>query len=425
MRFKRTIVSIAASGLLAWLAAWSGGAAASGFALLTQSGSGMGNAYAGAGARAEDASTIFSNPAGMAFLHGKQLVVAANLIGVSRQFSDSGSTPATLPARPLGSLADSSERLSWIPNVYFSSEITPKLHLGTGINAPFGSTTEYQPGWVGRYQALKSSIGTINANPSLSYQINEAVAIGVGLDYQRVNAEFTNAKNLPGGDGKSTMSGSDAAWGYNVGALFSLNSGGRIGVAYRSSIQYKLRGAALITTAAGAVAFNQAVTADIKTPDNLSLSYFRALDNNWDVMGELTRTGWSSFKEIRIVQVSTGATIGLTPENWSDTWRIALGASHHFGEQWTARVGLAYDQSPVSDAFRTPRLPDSDRTMLSFGGQYKLNKGSVLDFGYAHLFVTNSTVNNNKGGADKTAAQLVGSYNSRADNLSIQYTHGF
>lgn len=63
---RRCLTSIAASSVL--LAA--GSALASGFALKEQGISGLGNAYAGAAAIAEDASTIFYNPAGMARLRG-------------------------------------------------------------------------------------------------------------------------------------------------------------------------------------------------------------------------------------------------------------------------------------------------------------------------------------------------------------------
>jgi long-chain fatty acid transport protein len=433
MRFKRATMmysSVSAFFVMASLAAWSGVVAASGFALIEQSGSGLGNAYAGVTASAEDASTIFFNPAGMANLHGKQLAVAGNLIGVASQFSDTASVAAT--GRALGTVPDNGRKLAWIPNGYFATEITPKLHLGAGISAPFGSSTEYQPGWIGRYQALTSNVETINVNPSFSYQMNDTFSVGAGLDYQRFKATFTNAVKLGAAvDGTSTMSGSDDAWGYNLGGLLRLADNSRIGVSYRSAIQFKLSGTVYVSSAPPITGTNVyiPITTDIKTPDTLAIGYFMPLDNKWDVMSDLTRTGWSNFKELRVIQVSNGATIALTPESWNNTWRVAVGANYHYSEQWAARVGLAYDQSPVSDAFRTARVPDSDRTWLSLGSQYKTGKGNVLDFGYAHLFVKNATVNRNLGGVDahSTAlyAQLAGSYASSADILSVQYTYGF
>jgi long-chain fatty acid transport protein len=163
------------------------------------------------------------------------------------------------------------------------------------------------------------------------------------------------------------------------------------------------------------------VTARIKTPDTLSISYFTVLNDKWDLMADLTRTGWRNFNELRIVSASTGATIALTPENWKDTWRVSAGGNFHYNERWTARAGVAFDQSPVSNQFRTARIPDGDRTWLSVGGQYKPNKQDAFDFGYAHLFVKNASINQNPGGA----GILVGTYANSVDILSVQYAHSF
>ena len=46
---------------------------AAGFALIEQSASGMGNAFAGGGSVAEDASTIYFNPAGMTYIEGTRM----------------------------------------------------------------------------------------------------------------------------------------------------------------------------------------------------------------------------------------------------------------------------------------------------------------------------------------------------------------
>lgn len=410
------------------LAALSGGAAASGFALVENGASGMGNAYAGGAAIAEDASTVYFNPAGMSRLQGSQLVVAAHEIGPSAQFSNTGSQAAAL--RPLGTATG--DALGWtsVPNAYFVTEINPKTRFGFGVSVPFGLQTEYAPGWVGRFQALQSSVQTVNLNPSLSYQLNDGLSIGGGLNYQRIRAGLTSAQSFAAlGEGYANMSGSDAAWGYNLGALYETASGARFGVAYRSSLSYKLSGTMLVTDPTGAVALNTAATADFKTPDTLSLSYFRPLNQQWDVMADLTRTGWSSFQELRILQASTGGLLQVTPENWRNTWRVAIGSSYHYSAQWTARIGLAYDQTPVSNAFRTARIPDSNRVQIAAGGQYKPSKDNVVDFGYTHLFMNNAAINNNTGSTGTpsatTVGTLLGNYSNSVDILSVQYAHNF
>jgi long-chain fatty acid transport protein len=173
---------------------------------------------------------------------------------------------------------------------------------------------------------------------------------------------------------------------------------------------------------------NGSVNLAIKMPDTLSGSIFHKLNDKWDIMADATLTGWSVFDQLKVVRAS-GTTMSLTQENWKNTWRVAAGATHHYSDQWLARVGVAYDQSPVPDAFRTARIPDNDRTWLSLGGQYKPAKVSAVDFGYSHLFVSDASLSNNKGGVDNpsTAAygNLVGSYQNSVDILSVQYTHSF
>lgn len=428
MRFNQSVIGMAVASTLL---AMSGAVQASGFALIEQSGSGLGNAFAGGAAGAEDVSTIFFNPAGMSRISGKQIVVTGSMINPSVKFFDTGSSSAAASGQPLGGNGGDAGSLAVVPSAYFAMEINPHMNFGVGINAPFGLKTEYEAGWAGRFQALKSDVKTINVNPTLSYQLNDMVSLGIGLDYQKIDAELTNNVVLGAGVvGTARVSGSDNAWGYNLGALFQVNPETRVGFAYRSSINYKLSGDLLVTGPTGAVVQNPSVTADIEMPDSLSFSGFKQIDSTWDVMGDITWTGWSKFKELRVVNSSTGATASLTNENWKDTYRVAVGANHHYNEQWTARAGVAFDQAPVSDVDRTARIPDNDRTWLSLGGQYKPNKASALDFGYAHLFVKDSVISNNKGGATGTAntalyGNLVGTYSNSVDIFSVQYTQNF
>jgi len=386
------------------LLAMSGSAAASGFALIEQSGSGLGNAYAGGAAGAEDASTIFFNPAGMSRLSGKQVAVAGHIITPSAKFSGTGASGTNMGGDAGGP--------AFVPNAYFAMEIQPALKAGVGVNVPFGLQTDYDPAWVGRYHAIKSKIQTVNVNPSVAYAVNDALSVGAGIDYQHISGELSSFDNVLG---TTVVKGSDSGWGYNLGVLYNLDAATRVGVAYRSAISYTLNGT--VTTALPLA--NTPVTLDVKMPDTLSVSGFRKLDDKWDVMADVSWTGWSSFKQIKVVN-NAGATISNTVENWKDTVRVSVGATHHYNEQWSSRGGIAYDQSPVPDAYRTARVPDNNRTWLALGGQYKPSAASAIDFGYAHLFVSDSSINESN-----PAPALVGTYKNKVDILSVQYTMGF
>lgn len=402
---------------------------AAGFALIEQGASGLGNAYAGAAAVAEDASTVYFNPAGMTLLPDRQLVVVGNLIKPSAEFQNGGSTAA--PLQTLGGTGGDAGGLALVPNFYYVHPVNKELALGIGVNAPFGLKTEYDQTWMGRFQAVTSEVQTINVNPSLSYKLNDTVLLGIGLSAQYIDAKLTNMVNysaLAGGalganlQGLAEVKGDDYGWGYNLGALFILGDT-RVGIAYRSEVDYTLEGNVSFANVPAPIAGSlQAgpVTADVTMPASASLSLFHKLSPSVDVLADITWTGWNAFDALTVRRTS-GTVVSSTSENWQDSWRYSLGVTWHQDAAWTWRAGVAYDETPVEDAYRTPRIPDERRTWVALGGQYRLSGKSALDFGYAYLFVEDASSNSTVAGA----GTLRGNYENSVNILSAQYTHSF
>src|SRR6266480_2181405 len=418
---RKTALSLAVAG------AFAGGvsqAHASAFALIEQSASGLGNSYAGAAAAAEDASTIFYNPAGMSLLPGGMQVSAGlALINLSAKFSDSGSTPGA-GGRPLGNDGGNAGDLSTVPNVYFAMDVAPDWKVGVGVSVPFGLKTEYDPAWMGRFQAIKSDISTLNINPSVSYKLNQTVSFGFGLNYQSIDAEFTNAVDLGATEELAVIKAKDnSGWGANLGAMFQLAPDTRLGVSYRSSIKYHLTGTATFSASNPFPSAN--VNTDIKVPDSESIAVQHRLNPAWTLLADVTRTGWSKIKELAINLDSGGPLSPPTPENFRNTWRVGVGAVHRYDDAWSIKMGFAFDQTPVNDTDRTARLPDNNRLWLSVGGQYKLSKDGTLDFGYAHLFIKDAPINQLNPTPPAANGQLVGTYKGSVDIFGAQFAYRF
>jgi len=415
---RKTALSLAVAG------AFAGGgsqAHAAAFALIEQNASGLGNSYAGAAATADDASIIFYNPAGMSLLPGGMQVSAGlALINLSLKFSDSGSTaPAGIGT--LGGNGGDAGDLSAVPNLYFAMDVAKDLKFGVGVSAPFGLKTEYDPTWVGRFQAIKSDIMTLNVNPSVSYKLDDKMSFGFGLNYQQIDAELSKAVVIgPGAETVATVKGKDTSWGFNVGAMFQPTPDTRLGVSYRSSIKYGVRGTVNV---AAVPALNGDANLDVKMPDTFSIALNHRLDSKWTLLGDATRTGWSKIKELRVI-TSNGQPPDVTPENFKNTWRVGVGATYRYSDDWSIKTGLAYDQTPVNDTDRTARLPDQNRLWLSVGGQYRVSKDGTLDFGYAHLFVKDASINQNAGNAGANG-QLVGTYKGTIDIFGAQFAYRF
>ena len=429
-KFERNLIALAVASTL-------GGAptlaSAAGFALIEQSASGMGNAFAGAAATAEDASTVFYNPAGMSQLKQPQVVVSGHAISLSAKFSGSATNPGALGGgAATGGNGGDAGGVSFVPNVYFVMPIGEKFNFGVGVNAPFGLKTEYDDNWVGRFQGIKSDLKAINVNPSLSYKLSDSFAVGIGLNYQKLDAELTNAVLLgPGTEGRAKLKADDDGWGWNAGVLFNLTPATKIGASYRSQIKYNLTGTTTVTTAAGAVVppAGGPTNADITLPDMFSLSVSHQLSEDWEILGDITYTKWSKIKTVNVVNSTTGANRDVLTLNFDDSYRVSIGANYKYSESLTLKGGIAYDQSPVQDQSRTVRLPDNDRTWLAVGAKYKVTKNAAIDAGYAHLFIKNAPINNTRGQLGLPAGfgntTVTGSYKGSVDILSVQYTQSF
>jgi long-chain fatty acid transport protein len=432
---------------VAGLALGAGHAAAAGFQLLEQNASGLGNAYAGSAAVAENASTVFYNPAGMTALGGdREVSVGLDIIRPSMKFQDQGSTLPALITTGRGDGADAGG-YNYAPNGYFALRLTPKLSLGFGFGAPFGLKTTYTGDFAGRFLALTSDIKTYNLNPSLAYKVNDKISLGFGLNYQKLEATLGNAVNysgalfagsggtvaIPNLEGIATVTANDWAWGWNAGALFQISETTRVGVAYRSTVNHKAEGDVSFqrpsTGNAGADGVlaaatpNGPVKSTIKLPDSFTLSVLQRLDEHWEMLGDASWTGWSTLPSLDIYR-SSGPLLSSENLQWRNTWRFALGSNYAYSSGLKLKFGVAYDQSPVTDTYRLARLPDSNRTWVSLGAQFTVTPKSRIDVGYAHLFMNDPSINAN-GGSAAAKGQLVGNYESSVDILGLQYSAGF
>jgi len=388
-----------------------------GFQLLEQNASGLGNAYAGSAAVAENASTIFFNPAGMTRLSAREFSLGLNAIRPSFEFSNSGSLNPSAFGGGAASGGTGGDAGSWayLPNAYASWALSRNLYAGLGVGAPFGLKTEYQPGWIGRYQSIKFDIKTLNVNPSLAYRVNDALSLGFGLSWQSFEAEYVR-QATPASQVRLSADGDARGW--NAGALFQLSPATRLGLAYRSSVKQRLEG-----NLSGAL--NAPASANVDLPDSLVLSALHAAGERWELMADLSRTGWSSIQSLDIVNRNSGAVVDTLTLRWRDTWRVALGASYRYDPAWKLKFGVAYDQSPVSDPqYRPVSLPDNDRVWLALGAQYKVGRQALLDVGYAYLYIRDPAISNN-GGSQATKGLVSGTYRDSGQILGIQYSQSF
>jgi long-chain fatty acid transport protein len=433
---SRTCRLLQRSALAAAIAGISAPASASFFAIAEQSASGIGTAFAGGAAIAEDASTVWSNPAGMTRLDRPQFVFAGHYIDPS--FTATVNSASTVLGVPIGGGAgkDAGES-AFVPNLYYVQPLTKDFSVGAGINVPFGLTTDYDSTWAGRYHATKSEIKSINYNVAGAYKFNDTLSGGVGVNYQSFKAELgqqidfgtlctLTATACGGGaanDGSAKVTADGNAWGYNLGVLAQLANEFRVGATYRSAMKQSLSGNFDVTAPANAgvpVAVfklvNSGATADVTLPSSWSVSAYQQI-GQWALMADVTRTNWSSIPELRI-KFDSGQQDSVVTLNLKDTYRTSIGATYKLTDAWILRGGLAYDQTPVTSPVNTsPRLPDADRTWYAIGAGWKASPSLKFDFGYVYITFADSQVR-------KTATLTPPNENTSRGNLSADYSGG-
>ena len=421
------------------LAAFSGSSAAAGFQLLEQNASGIGNAYAGSAVVAENASTVFFNPAGMTALQAREVSLGVSAVRPNFEFTN---TSSSNPPAATGTNSNGGGDFVLIPNAYGTMQLAKDLYLGVGIGAPFGLVTEYDDTWVGRFQATKFEVKTINLNPSLAYRVNDQLSVGGGLNYQKLEATYerfaavgvppftTPALNAAAQSTKVQFKADDTSWGWNLGATVQAGPATRLGISYRSGIEYTVEGT--LNSTNQAISPNVGASAEIELPDTWILSALHKLNDRLDLLADVSWTGWSSIQKVHIVRTTSGGTpttgagtVAQTLDaNFDDSWRVALGANYTVDEAWRLKVGIAYDQTPVrSDAERLVSLPDNDRLWLSLGAQWKPAKPSTVDFGLAYLQVKDTRIDNNQTAQGR--GRVTGDYDSDVLILGLQYSTAF
>ena len=446
MQRKATVLAVASACFSMILAPQ---ARAAGFALHEQGASGLGNAYAGAAAVAEDATTVWWNPAGMARLGaGKHFAAAGAYIVPSTKFNNGASQTAALSNPALNGTGGDAGESKLVPSFFYAMDLGPQLNFGLGVSVPFGLATKYDSSWIGRFQGIESQVETVNINPALSFKLSDKVSIGGGISYQQGKVNLVSAVNYsaiafsqggapalgavggPGVEGQNTTQVDGNAWGYNLGALFNVLPATRVGIHYRSSLDYDLTGHTNFSNRPAALAAglpDSDVKLSLKTPDSVAISAVQELGPALQLLADATWTHWSQIKQLPLQRTSgsqAGTTLDTLTFNFRDVWRFSAGANYRMSSALMLKAGVALDKSPVPDAqTRSVRLPDEDRTWFSFGAAFQMSPSSKLDAGYSYIKVKDADINNNQAAVGKGVVN--GTYEATIHVFGLQYQHTF
>jgi long-chain fatty acid transport protein len=391
-----------------------------GFAL-KQSSYFQGSSWAGIAAGGASISSMFWNPATITQAGLGLTAEAAGTIDSPHATITPllATSPTGVGLTPLGSSGDLFDKATFVPSFYAVYGLTNSLSFGLAVNSPFGLKTQPQnPLWSGMFYAEESNVKTIDATPTVAWKVNNWLSVGGGVQIQYLTVRLDSAFPGSGVTGpfpflapfspdQLDLRGNSWAVGYTAGATITPTSWTTIGVGYRSGLDQRTHGdlfrpgfvtpvavpgLGLIPFALPAVSTNFSAT--VPLPGAVTASIRQKITNSVTLLGTVEWTNWSRLNTVPVVTpvalpgVPTQLSFG-----WRDSWLVSGGLEYQYNRYLALRTGIAWDQSPITDQTRSPRLPDTDRWWVSGGATYKYNEQLSFDLAYSHIFLRDASIN--------------------------------
>jgi len=383
---SRLLIITALIGLAFSTPAWSGG-----LALYELGTPDVGTAAAGWSARAQDASTAFTNPAGMTRLDRSQMLAGAQPLYVNAKFDTDSSTFGGGDGSNAGGLVPAA-------GLYYVHDLTQEWKLGVAAASYFGLGLDYNDKWAGRYYVTKAELLTFGITPTVAYQVNSWLSIGAGPSFiygsleQKAAINNAVAEGDPNfQDGRIEAEDDDFGYGGIFGVLVEPREGTRFGATYLTKVDLEFKDVAKLKnlgpTLSGLLVGvrGSKVDLDLTIPQMLMVSGYHELTDNLAIMANFGWQDWSEFGEAQVT-VRSATTTELTQDrNLKDTWHVALGTQYRFLEKWLWSVGFAYDSSPVDKDDRSPDLPVDRQIRYATGLQYDWGENVTLGAAYEYL----------------------------------------
>jgi long-chain fatty acid transport protein len=378
----------------------------------------VGTAAAGWAARAQDAATVFTNPAGMTLLEKSELLVGVQPLYLHAEFSPDADATTS------GSDGDAS---TWLPagGLYYVHNLMPKLKIGVSAVGYFGLGLEYENDWVGRYYVQEIKLQALGVQPALAYRVTDWLSFGVGVVALYGVLEEKVAVNNIGpnqSDGRLKIEDSDWTYQVNLGVLVEPRKGTRFGLTYLSEGDLEFKdepdfsnlgpGLEAILRAQGLL--DAKIKIEFTMPQALMLSAYHELNDRWAIMGNLGWQDWSEFGKVGVTMASEDTSSLTIDRNYKDTWHVAFGAQYRVADPWLLTAGIAYDSSMMDDEDRTPDLPMGEAWRFGLGARYDWSQNLAFGLGYTLLWSGDLDMDVNRG---PLAGKVSGTY----ENVSMNF----
>ncbi|WMY75623.1 long-chain fatty acid transporter FadL [Buttiauxella selenatireducens] len=383
-----------------------------GFQLNEFSSSGLGRAYSGEGAIADDAGNVSRNPALITMFDRPTFSGGAVFIDPDVNIAGTSPTGRSTDANNIAPTA-------WVPNFHFVAPINEQFGWGASVTSNYGLATEFTDDYTAGSMGGKTDLTTMNLNLSGAYRLNSNWSFGLGFDAVYAKAKIERyagdlgqivagsgalppslagpVSRIPSDTQIAHLKGDEWGYGWNAGILYEINKDNRYSLTYRSEIKIDFDGdyksnlpsaynplLSKFGLPAGTNGQTVPGSLTLNLPEMWELSGYNKVDPQWAIHYSIAYTSWSQFQELKATG-NNGQTLFYKDESFKDAYRIALGTTYYMDKNWTFRTGIAFDDSPVPADHRSISIPDQDRFWLSAGTTYAFNEDASVDVGVSYM----------------------------------------
>ena len=379
----------------------------------------VGLAAAGYAARAQDPSTVFTNPAGMTRLERSELQVGVQPLYAHTRFKADSTTTTNGP---------DGDASAWLPagSLFYSHSVSRDLKLGFGVLGYFGLGLEYEDDWVGRYYVQEVTLQALGFQPAVAYRVTDWLSVGAGVvALYGVLDEKVAINNIDPnrGDGRLEVHDEDWTFQANLGVMVEPWKGTRFGLTYLSEAdldfedkpKFSNLGPGLEALLGSRGLLSSKLNLGMTMPQAVMFSAYHDLTKRLALMGNLGWQDWSQFGKVD-VEVDAADTTSLTADrNYKDTWHAAFGVQYRVADPWLLSAGIAYDSSMVDDGDRTPDLPTGEAWRFGLGARYDWSQQLAFGLAYELLWMGNLDMQLSRG-------PLAGTVSGQYDDAAIHFT---
>ncbi len=395
MMQKTTVTSIAAAVILGLTAQ----AAHAGGILMYEMGTeDVGLANAGSAARAQDASVVANNPAGMTRLKGDQVTVGAMMLYGDADYTMNDSARKD-PGNVIGVMPSGS--------AFYSHSVSDDLKAGMALYGTFGLAEHWGESWTGHNLVTEVTLMGLTLQPSLAYRVNDKWSVGGGLGINYGIYSLKRDQLAIRGGGELDQDDTDVALNAKLGIFFEPSQQTRLGLTYTSKVDYEFDIEATGTLPRGR-SWSLPVNLMLDQPQQVMFSAVRVLNDKWSILGEI---GWQDWSTLSEAEVTVGNNISQSSSlSFQDTWHGALGFQYQLNTDTRLNFGVAYDSSMYDDVNNVSLvLPSGSTWRFGTGVQRQLNEHSSLGASFEYLMVEDLRV--------AAPSELSGSY----DNMGMYF----